>query len=201
MMGRGMNAKPGRANILRGVFLICRGQAQGLAEIGSGPDAFLSSLAPMIAFPLVGCALMATQGRVADAVTDFLASVIAILAPPVLSFSLARRWGQESAWYRFATAFNWCQWVLPVLGAGLVILAGIFVQVGVPLRVAVIGVCALLLVYAFWLHWFLARFALLLSIGRAIAFVLIVNLLTILLVAGPQLIAMAAGAPLSSLPG
>jgi hypothetical protein len=196
MMGQGMNAKPGRANILRGVLLICRGRAEGLAEIGAGPDAFLSSLAPMIAFPLVGCLLMATQGRVLDAVTDFLASVIAILAPPVFSFSLSRRWGREAGWFRFATAFNWCQWVLPVLGVALVVLAGILVQLGIPLRPVVIGVCCLLLLYAFWLHWFLARHALGLPVGRAVALVVIVNVLTIALVAGPQFIAVTSGAPL-----
>jgi hypothetical protein len=201
MMGQGMNAKPGRANILRGVFLLCRGRPEGLAEIGSSPEAFLSSLAPMIAFPLVGCALMASQGRVQDAVTDFLASLIAILAPPVLSFSIARHWGREAGWYRFATAFNWCQWVLPVLGVALVIIAGILVQAGIPLRAVVIGLCGLLLLYAFWLHWFLARHALSLSAGRAIALVAIINLLTIAFVAGPQLIAVAAGAPLPQPPG
>lgn len=201
MMGQGMNAKPGRANILRGVFLICRGRPEGLADIGSGPDAFLSSLAPMIAFSLVGCALMVMQGRITEGVTDFLASLIAVLAPPVLSFSMARRWGRETGWYRFATAFNWCQWVLPVLGVALVILAGIFVQAGVPLRAAVIGLCAVLLLYAFWLHWFLARHALALTVWRALGLVVVMNLVTVLLVAGPQLLAMAAGGPSPLAPG
>ena len=195
MMGQGMNAKPGRANIVRGILLICRGRADGLTQIGSGPDAFLSSLAPMIAFPLVGCVLMAIQGRIEGGISDFLASLVAILAPPVLSYSLARRWGREAGWYRFATAFNWCQWVLPVLGAILVILAGILVQAGLPLRPIVIALCCLLLAYAFWLHWFLARHALALGTGRAIMLVIVINLLTIALVAGPQLLAMAAGGP------
>jgi hypothetical protein len=200
MMGQGMNAKPGRANILRGIFLICRGKAEGLSEIGSGPDAFLSSLAPMIAFPLVGCVLMASQGRVEDGITDFLASLVAILAPPVLSFSVAKRWGRQAGWFRFATAFNWCQWILPVVGAVLVILASVLVQAGLPLRLIVMLLGCVLLGYAFWLHWFLARHALALSTGRALLLVIIINLLTIALVAGPQLIAMAAGGP-SPLPG
>lgn len=193
MMGQGMNAKPGRANILRGIFLICRGRAGGLAEIGNGPDAFLSSLAPMIAFPLVGCLLMAAQGRIREGVTDFLASLVAILAPPVLSHFIVKRWGKEAGWFRFATAFNWCQWILPVLGAVLVVLAGILVQAGLPLRPIVIVLCCLLLGYAFWLHWFLARHALVLSAGRAAALVVMINLITIALVAGPQLLAVAAG--------
>ncbi|GAB0116370.1 hypothetical protein [Acidisoma sp. 7E03] len=181
-----MNARPGRTNILRGVLLLCRGKAAGLAEIGSGPDAFLSSLAPMVAFPLVGCGLMASQGRLVDGATDFLASLVAILAPPVLSHALATRYGHVAGWYRFATAFNWCQWVLPVLGAILVLVAGALVQAGLPLKAAIILLGSVLLAYAFWLHWFLARHALGFGRGRALLFILLVNLGTLALVGGPQ---------------
>lgn len=185
-----MNARPSRTNILRGVLLLCRGKAAGLADIGAGPDAFLSSLAPMIAFPLVGCGLMASQGRVLDGATDFLASLVAILAPPVLSQALATRWGHGAGWYRFATAFNWCQWVLPVLGALMVLVAGGVVQAGMPLKAAILLFSGLLLAYAFWLHWFLAWHGLGFGRGRALAFVLLVNLGTLALVGLPQLAAM-----------
>jgi hypothetical protein len=185
-----MRAKPGRSNILRGIVLLCRGRAAGLAEIGTGPQDFLTSLAPMIAFPFVGCMLMVSQGREQDGVTDFLATLIAILAPPVISYSIARHWGREERWFRFATAFNWCQWVLPLLGAGLVMISGVLVQAGMPLRSAVILLCCVLLAYAFWLHWFLARHALDLSAGRAVLLVFLVNLMTIILVGGPQLLAL-----------
>ena len=183
-----MKAKPGRPNILRGIPLLCRGRAAGLAEMGAGPQDFLSSLAPLIAFPLVGCALMMSQGSVADAATDFLATLIAILAPPVISHFLARRWGREDQWLRFATAFNWCQWVLPLLGALLVLVAGFLVQGGMPLRSDVVLLCCVLLAYAFWLHWFLARPGLALPAGRAVLLVFLVNLVTIILVGGPQLL-------------
>jgi hypothetical protein len=183
-----MKAKPGRSNILRGIVLLCRGRAAGLAEMGAGPQDFLSSVAPLIAFPLVGCGLMVSQGSLQDAATDFLATLIAILAPPVLSYSFARRWGREDQWLRFATAFNWCQWVLPLLGALLVVLAGFLVQAGMPLRTSVILLCCALLAYAFWLHWFLARHGLSLPAGRAVLLVVLVNLATILLVGGPQLL-------------
>jgi hypothetical protein len=192
-----MKAKPGRPNVLRGIVLLCRGRAAGLAEMGAGPQDFLSSLAPLIAFPLVGCALMVSQGSLRDAATDFLATLIAILAPPVISFSLARRWGREDQWFRFATAFNWCQWVLPLLGALLVVLAGFLVQAGMPLRAAVILLCCALLAYAFWLHWFLARHGLALPAGRAVLLVFLVNLATILLVGGPQLLQMLAQSALA----
>ena len=49
------------------------------------------------------------------AIADLLATVAVLLAPPVLSFEFARLWGRQDHWLRFATAFNWCQWLLPVL--------------------------------------------------------------------------------------
>ncbi|MBW4022663.1 MAG: hypothetical protein HIU92_05895 [Proteobacteria bacterium] len=186
-----MQAKSGRPNILRGIVLLSTGRPAGLAEMGSGPQEFLASLAPLVAFPLVGCLLMLAQGKVLDAVTDFLATLVAILAPPVLSYSLARLWGRQERWFRFGTAFNWCQWVLPLLGALLVLIAGFMVQAGVPLRPVVVLLCCVLLAYAFWLHWFLARHGLDLSRGRAALLVFLVNLITIILVGAPQLLQLA----------
>ena len=190
MMRPSLKTRPGQKNILRGIVLLCRGRAAGFAEIGTGPEAFLSSLAPLIAFPLVGCVLMVAQGKTQDAVADFLATLIALLAPPVISHAIALRWGRQERWFRFATAVNWCQWVLPLLGAVLVMIAGVMVQAGVPLRNTVVVLCCVLLAYAFWLQWFLARHGLDLSGPRAAALVLIVNLLTIVLIAGPQILEM-----------
>jgi hypothetical protein len=188
MMRPSMKARPGKQNILRGVVLLCRGKAEGFTEIGAGPEAFLSSLAPLIAFPLVGCVLMAAQGKTVDGLADFLATLIALLAPPVVSQALAQRWGRQEKWFRFATALNWCQWVLPLLAAVLVLIAGFMVQAGVPMRSTVILLCCVLLAYAFWLQWFLARRGLDLSGLRAASLVVVVNLVTIILIAGPQVL-------------
>jgi len=178
--------KTPRANLLRGVWLLCRGRAAGYAEIGAGPQDFLSS-----AFPLVGALLMLSTGQFREAATDFLAALCAVLAPPVLSHVLARRWGREERWFQFATAFNWCQWVLPLLVSVLVILSGVMVQAGLPMMAAIGILACILLAYAFWLHWFLARHGLDLSAGRAALLVFLVNLATIILVAGPQLLQLA----------
>lgn len=186
-----MKARPGRPNILRGILLLSGGRVAGLAEMGTGPQDFLSSLAPLVAFPLVGCFLMLSQGKIVEAITDFLATLIAILAPSVISFSIARRWGREARWCRFGTAVNWCQWVLPLFGALLVLIAGAMVQAGVPLRATVILLGCVLLAYAFWLHWFLARHGLDLSAGRAALLVFLVNFVTLLLVGVPQLLELA----------
>jgi hypothetical protein len=183
-----IRVKSPRANLLRGVLLLCRGRAAGFAEIGAGAQDFLSSLAPMIAFPLVGTLLMLSTGQYREAATDFAAAICAVLAPPVLSHALARRWGREDRWFRFATAFNWCQWVLPLLVSVLIILSGVLVQAGLSMMAAIVVLGCILLAYAFWLHWFLARHGLDLPAGRAAVLVVLVNLGTIILVAGPQLV-------------
>ena len=93
------SAKP--RNLLRGVVLLCRGRVEGFDEIGTGAQDFLSSLAPMIAFPLVGSLLMLSRGLPRDAATDFLATLCAVLAPPVISHALARYWRREAMWGAF----------------------------------------------------------------------------------------------------
>jgi hypothetical protein len=170
------------------VVLLCRGKAEGFAEIGSTGQDFLASLAPMIAFPLVGSLLLLSRGMPRDAATDFLATLCAVLAPPVLSHFLAWRWGQETRWAQFATAFNWCQWVLPLIAGVLLLIGAALMHAGAP--VAVLGLIGALLLaaYALWLHWFLARQGLGLSVGRSILLVIVVNLGTMSVAVGPQLI-------------
>ena len=95
--------------------------------------------------------------------------------------------GREAAWLRFATAFNWCQWVIPVVGSLLLLTLGVMAALGLPRSVARAGVVLGLVCYGLWLHWFIARHALSLSRTRAICMVLGVNLVTVLLVLGPRM--------------
>jgi hypothetical protein len=178
-------AKP--RNLLRGVVLLCRGRVEGFDEIGGGVQDFLSSLAPMIAFPLVGSLLMLSRGLPRDAATDFLATLCAVLAPPVISHTLASYWRREAMWAHFATAFNWCQWMLPLIAAVLLLIGAALLHAGAP--IAVLGLIGLLLLagYALWLHWFLARHGLGLPPGRSAVLVIVVNLGTMILAVGPQL--------------
>ena len=53
-------------------LLIGRGRREGLAEFGSSRDAFLASLAPLLAFPLVGAALMMAGGQSRGAAASLL---------------------------------------------------------------------------------------------------------------------------------
>lgn len=182
---RGVGGAP---NILLGVVRLATGRADGLAQFGSTSQAFLTSLAPLIAFPLVGTALLIANGGGLPALSDLLATLCALLAPPVLSWWLARLWRREALWLRFATAFNWCQWAIPVMASILLVVLGLLMAVGLPNHVAGIVAVLGLVSYGLWLHWFLARRGLGLSIARAVVFVLCVNLATAALVVGPRVL-------------
>jgi hypothetical protein len=175
-------------NVLLGVARLARGRPDGFASFGDTKQAFLASLAPLIAFPLVGGGLLLVEGDGLPALTDMLATFCALLAPPVVSWRLARFWGREALWLRFATAFNWCQWTIPALAALLLLALGILMALGLPNSVA--GAMALLgmVGYGIWLHWFLARRGLDLSAGRAVLFVLAVNLVTVAVIIGPRIV-------------
>jgi hypothetical protein len=173
---------------LRGIARLACGRAEGLAQFGDTRQAFLASLFPLIAFPLLGELLVAMRGDV-PSLTDLLATLCALLAPPVLSFSIARRWGREALWPRFATAFNWCQWAIPAIAFLLLLAVSLLIALGVPNEAAGHLWILSLAGYGVWLHWFLARRALNLSVIRAVVLVVLVNAATVALVVGPLLIA------------
>jgi hypothetical protein len=52
--------------IMRGLWLLARGRRAGIAEFGNSTDALAASLAPLIAFPLVGAAVAGLQGGAGD---------------------------------------------------------------------------------------------------------------------------------------
>jgi hypothetical protein len=191
MSGRLGRQRPQPGDIMRGIARVARGRADGMAQFGGTREAFLASLAPLIAFPLVGGVLMILGGAGLDALVDLLATLCALLAPPVLSFEVARWWGREAEWLRFATAFNWCQWIIPILLAALLLVFGSLTMAGLPTDIARDGVLLGVVTYGLWLHCFLARHGLRLSWPRAGLLVIGVNLATVLLVAGPRIVALA----------
>ena len=171
-----------------GAMEIALGRPKGLGRFGDTEQAYLASLAPMVALALVAAGLGMVSGVGMVAVTSFFLMLVAQLAPAVLSHALAVRWGREGQWLRFATAFNWCQWVLPVFLFLLLVLVQGAVEAGVPQAGTGRFVVGALAVYALWLHWTLARHGLELSRIRAGVLVLLVNFGTGLLVVGPQLL-------------
>jgi len=181
---------PRRASVLRGIVRIARARPDGLNEFTATRQGFLASLAPLIAFPLVSTVLLLLNGHGMAAIADLLATLSVLLAPPVLSWEFARLWHRQDRWLRFATAFNWCQWLLPLLASLLLILAGVLLNAGMSQRTAT-GLLVLCLgAYGLWLHWFLAHHGLALSRFRAGLLVVCVNLGTAVLVLVPSLLAM-----------
>ena len=182
-----------QGNIIRGLAQVARGRREGLAQFGGTSQSFLASLAPPVAFPLVGALLALAGGHPLDALDELLATLCILLVPPVVSFELARLWQREALWLHFATAFNWCYWLVPLLGMALMFLLGLAVAAGLPQRGAVIGMVLLLGGYGLWLHWFLARHALQVSGVRAALLVVAMNLAVAVLVLGPRLLVLARG--------
>jgi hypothetical protein len=178
MSGRTRGQRPGFGNIVVGIMRLARGRADGLLHFGATREAFLVSLAPLVALPL---ALKLLGGGGGNSLSYLLATLCALLAPPVLSFEVARLWGREAAWLRYATAFNWCQWV-PMFASLLLMVVGILGA----LWFGLVG-------YGLWLHWFVARHGLGLSSLRAVVMVLGVNFATVALVLGPRVLALALG--------
>ena len=171
-----------------GLLRLATFRAEGFAGFAGTRQAFLNSLAPLLAFPLVGAALGALQGDGLAALGDLLSTIVALLGPAVFSHLLARRWGVEAAWLRYAVAFYWFQWAVPLAGFALLLVAGVAVRAGAPVWDAGAVWLLVLLGYGLALHFFLARRGLDLPRGRAVVLVLVVNTLTGLLVVGPRLL-------------
>ncbi len=187
MSGRGpVQITP--ASIFRGVWRLASGRADGLSQFGHTPQAFLASLAPLLAFPLVAAGLIAAQGQGAGALYRLLATACVLLAPPVLSHALARFWRREPFWLHFATAFNWCQWAIPVAASLLFLAVDALMALGLPRPAAGLLIPYGLTAYALWLHWFLMRHGLHLSGLRALLAAVLVNFGTGLLFVAPGLI-------------
>ena len=165
-----------------GAAQLALGRAAGMARFGDSPQAFLASLAPLVAFPLVGALFLLLNGSVTSAVTTFLLTLVAQLAPAVLSHALAVRWGRGAAWLRYATAFNWCQWAIPVALVLLQVVLGTLLPDDVADNLTILALAC----YGIFLHWILARHGLMLASGRALLLVVLVNLGTVALVLGPR---------------
>lgn len=176
-----------RRSVILGISRVARGRVDGIECFGSNSQAFLASLAPLLAFPLVGTAFgLFTEGVVAS-LTEFAMYLCALLTPAVLSFELARWWGRSDRWLQFATAFNWCEWILPLLGCLVMIPISVAMGAGLDAHAASLILLGCLGLYGLWLHWFLARHALSLSRVRAGVMVVLVNAATVFVAAVPRL--------------
>lgn len=174
--------------VLRGLLLLATFRAEGFAAFEPSRQAFLNSLAPLLAMPVVFTLLGLLQGGGIRALGDCIVSLIALLAPAVLSHAFARLWRVEAAWLGYVVAFNWCQWAVPLAGLVAWFAGGVLVGAGLALRPTALILLIALLGYGLALHYFLARRGLGLARGWAIVTVAAVNLLTGVLILGPQLV-------------
>jgi hypothetical protein len=172
----------------RGVARLARFRADGLQAFEATPTGLLNALAPWLAFAVVGFVLMIVAGSAQQAIGDLLASIVALLTPPVVSQALARLWGRQDAWLRYAVAFTWCQWVMPVALLATLMASGLLMAAGLPENLAESLAALVLLVYAVSLHGFVIRRALDLSRWRTAGMIIAINLGTVAVVMGPTLL-------------
>lgn len=178
-----------RPPILRGVSLIARGRAEGLNCFRDTPQAFLYSLAPGLGIMAATVFEGVAEGSGAGAFSDIPGTICVILAPAVVSYELARFWGREAFWNRYIVAFNWCQWLLPVIAFVMVLILALLRFAGIDSRSGLRILLVCLAGYAIWMNWFLARHGLALTAWRAIGMVVAMNLVTVAIVLGPTMLA------------
>lgn len=175
--------------ILRGMLLIARGRPQGLNCFRDTPQAFLYSLMPGLGI-LAGAVIEGlAEGAGVTAIDEIPATLCVLLAPAVLSYELARFWGREAFWNRYIVAFNWCQWLLPMFGFLLILVATLAASAGLTGEGGIRILLVCLAGYALWMNWFIARHGLALSAWRAAGLVASVNLGTVAIILGPTLLA------------
>lgn len=179
-----------RFGVLRGMLQLAIWRAAGIQAFTGSKQAFLNSLAPLLAMPVVGFLLLAVQGKLLDAVSNLLLAVVILLAPVAASHLVAKWWRREGLWLRFAVALNWCQWVITAVAMLMMAAAGVAVQAGVPQQIALLVLVVGCLGYAISLQVFLAHVGLAMSRARAIGFVLLFNLAAAVLVLVPALVRM-----------
>lgn len=179
---------PPRRSPLVGILRLARGRSDGIAQFGDTPREFLVSLVPLAAVQAAPVIRLLAQGDFGNALVGLFAAIVGLLAAPVLSHALAQRWGREEDWPRYAVAANWSIWAVllfaAVVAPVLLLLALLGLSAAAVITVVVLSVGG----YVLWLQWFVARHALALAPGRALAFSLLINLGTLLLMAAPQVL-------------
>jgi hypothetical protein len=174
--------------ILRGLFMLARGKKTGINEFSASMDGFTASLAPLIAFPLVGAGISALNGQWAFALVSLFSRICAVLVLPVIVYEFAQRTGREALWLRTATALDWAFWMLlPVLFVAAFI-AAVIVQFGLGMAQAEMLALGFAGIYLLWYHWFIMRAGLGLNGWQAGGLLLFSSLMIAAFSAAPLLV-------------
>jgi hypothetical protein len=174
--------------ILRGLLLLARGQKSGIKDFGNSADGFTASLAPLIAFPLVGAGISALGGQWQLAAIGLLSRLCAVLALPLITYEFARRTGREALWLRTATALDWSFWLLIPLLFVAAFAGALLVEAGLAMALAEYGALGFMAGYLLWYHWFVVRTGLGLSVLQAVLLVALSSLVVAAFTAGPVLL-------------
>lgn len=162
-------------NIVRGLLRLAKGDAGGIREFGNSTVAFSASLAPLLAFPLVGAGLFGLEGHWRLALVMLLSRVSGVLMQPVITELAARRFSSAATWLMTSTALNWSVWLIfPLILVGVVATDGL-VLLGLPQAEAVGIAVALIFLYLLWFQWFILHIGLRLNRWWALALVIAMN--------------------------
>jgi hypothetical protein len=167
----------------KGLLLLALGRKAGFDHFGTDGDAYLASLAPLLALGLVGSVWHGVEQaswRLGAALS--LRLICVLLAPAVVAEVFCRRWKRAGQWALYANMLNWSVWLswfaLVVLLLGSEILSSAGVNGGVVISLAALALFA----YLGWFHWFLARQILAVS-RRRVFLLLLCSLLVSLAIA------------------
>ncbi|MEE3501541.1 hypothetical protein [Acidiphilium acidophilum] len=175
MSGNRRRIKLPEGNALRGMFRLIKGDAGGLRDFGNTPATFSASLAPLIAFPLVGAVWFALSGHWMLALAMMLSRVTAVLLQPVVTEFVAMKAGRSQTWLMTSTALNWSIWLLPLLIFLAALIANGLVTVGMGQSEAISIGALSIFAYLFWIQGFILRTGLQLRWYTALAVVLALN--------------------------
>jgi hypothetical protein len=175
-----------------GLLLLAIGRKRGFGYFGTDTDAYLASLAPLVAFALVVGALLALQSW-RDGATLFLLWICQLLAPAIISHPLCQRWDRMDRWALYANILNWAPFLFFMVLAAVMAVARTAVEAGAPADATVKAAVVAFLAYVVWFQWFVARGALVLSRKRTLVLLAATFLFGVLLVSiqlafgpGPQ---------------
>ncbi|AHJ62473.1 Hypothetical protein GbCGDNIH3_0688 [Granulibacter bethesdensis] len=175
--------------VLRGLVRLARFDRRGLSDFGSGIEALLGALAPVIGCALAVSLLLVFNHASRAGLAYMLQSIVLLLTPLLVSDILAHFWNRRPEWGLYATVLIWSQWIALFAGMLLLLAAQVMVSAGLQQEDAVAVLVVLLAVYGIALQCFLARVSLNISALRIIVLIVLTNLGTAVLALGPAQLA------------
>lgn len=185
---RQQRQRPDPGSIVRGLLLLARFDRSGIEEFGNSIPAFSASLAPLVAFPIVGAGLIASQGDYVTAAIVFLSRLSAVLMQPVATELGARLTGGHPRWLRTSTALNWSVWLLLPLVLIAALLGNVLMAMHVGERLATMIAIGASILYLLAIQWFVLRVGLRIKIWQALLILIGTNLAMLLVDALPYLL-------------